>query len=122
VVTKPIVESQVLGSTPSGSKFLRICGILAQIGLIEYSYQQVATSFSEAHLERTPKLSYNFFPEAHLERTPKLCLTRSEVRKKHMCEVHLEKNSKVKRSWLGRSAQKTHVLVCEDILELLESC
>ena len=27
------------------------------IGLIEYSYQQVATSFPEADLERTPKLS-----------------------------------------------------------------
>jgi hypothetical protein len=30
-----------------------VCDILAQglIGLIEYPYQQVATSFSEAHLE-----------------------------------------------------------------------
>jgi hypothetical protein len=35
------------------------CNIPAQglTGLIGYSYQQVATSFLEAHLERTPKLS-----------------------------------------------------------------
>ena len=35
------------------------CEILAQglTGLIEYSYQQVATSFPEAHLEGTPRLS-----------------------------------------------------------------
>ena len=35
------------------------CEILTQglTGLIEYSYQQVATSFPEAHLERTPWLS-----------------------------------------------------------------
>ena len=35
------------------------CEILAQgsIGLIGYSYQQVATSFPEAHLKRTPGLS-----------------------------------------------------------------
>jgi hypothetical protein len=38
---------------------LAFCNILAQglTGLIGYSYQQVATSFPEAHLERTPKLS-----------------------------------------------------------------
>jgi hypothetical protein len=35
------------------------CKILAQglIGLIEYSYQQLATSFPEAHLKRTLGLS-----------------------------------------------------------------
>jgi hypothetical protein len=35
------------------------CDILAQglIGLIGYSYQQVATSFPEAHQQRTPRLS-----------------------------------------------------------------
>jgi hypothetical protein len=35
------------------------CNIPAQglTGLMGYSYQQVATSFPEAHLERTPKLS-----------------------------------------------------------------
>ena len=66
------------------------------IELIEYLYQQVATSFPEADLERTPKLSVlgleqfrdgwptgNFFPNAH--------------------------------EW-GQSAQKRHVLVCEDNL------
>ena len=33
--------------------------ILAQglIGMIEYSYQQVATSFPDAHSQRTPRLS-----------------------------------------------------------------
>jgi len=37
----------------------RGCDILAQglTGLIGYSYQQVATSFSEANLQRTPRLS-----------------------------------------------------------------
>jgi hypothetical protein len=37
----------------------RLCNIPAQglIGLIGYSYQQVATSFSEAHLQRTMRLS-----------------------------------------------------------------
>jgi hypothetical protein len=37
----------------------QLCNILAQglTGLIGYSYQQVATSFPEAHLERTLKLS-----------------------------------------------------------------
>ena len=36
-----------------------LCEILAQglIGLIEYSCQQVATSFLEAHLEETRRLS-----------------------------------------------------------------
>jgi hypothetical protein len=35
------------------------CDILAQssMRLVGYSYQQVATSFLEAHLERTPRLS-----------------------------------------------------------------
>jgi hypothetical protein len=35
------------------------CDILTQglIGLIEYSYHQSIPSFSEAHLQRTPRLS-----------------------------------------------------------------
>jgi hypothetical protein len=107
VVTRPTVAPQVLGSTPSGSKFLRICDILAQIGLIEYSYQQVATSFPEVHLERTPKLSI---------------LTRSEVRRKNMCEAHLERTPKLSVLGSECSALKRHVLICKDILELLESC
>ena len=50
-----------LGQTDEGVGLLRgdECDILAQgsIGLIGYSYQQVATSFPEAHLKRTPGLS-----------------------------------------------------------------
>ena len=50
-----------LGLIDEGVDLLRgdECDILAQgsIGLIEYSYQQVATSFPEAHLQRTPRLS-----------------------------------------------------------------
>ena len=46
------------GLTDEGVGLLRGegCEILAQglTGLIEYSYQQVATSFPEAHLEGTP--------------------------------------------------------------------
>ena len=49
------------GLTDEGVGLLRGegCEILAQglTGLIEYSYQQVATSFSEAHLKGTPRLS-----------------------------------------------------------------
>ena len=49
------------GLTDEGVGLLRGegCEILAQglTGLIEYSYQQVATSFPEAHLEGTPRLS-----------------------------------------------------------------
>ena len=38
------------------------------IGLIGYSYQQVAISFPEVGLQRTPRL----FPKAGLQRTPRL--------------------------------------------------
>ena len=76
----------------------RPCDTPAQglIGLIGYSYQQVATSFPEAGLQRTPRLSVlgpekfgdgwltgKFFPGAH--------------------------------EW-GQSVQKRLVLVCEDSL------
>ena len=49
------------GLTDEGVGLLRGkgCDILAQglIGLIGYSYQQVATSFPEANSKRTPRLS-----------------------------------------------------------------
>ena len=49
---------EITQDTPARGAF-KSCDIPAQglIGLIEYSYQQVATSFQEANLERTPKLS-----------------------------------------------------------------
>jgi hypothetical protein len=50
-----------LGLIDQGLNLLRgdECDILAQnsIGLIGYSYQQVATSFLEGHLQRTSTLS-----------------------------------------------------------------
>jgi hypothetical protein len=50
-----------LGLIDEGVDLLRgdECDILAQglIGLIGYSYQQVATSFLETHQQRTPRLS-----------------------------------------------------------------
>jgi hypothetical protein len=47
------------GRASHGEHCRYICNIPAQglTGLIGYSYQQVATSFPEVHLERTPKLS-----------------------------------------------------------------
>ena len=57
--------TEVASSVAGGVELLygrgqgRACDIPAQglIGLIGYSYQQVATSFPEAGLERTPRLS-----------------------------------------------------------------
>jgi hypothetical protein len=61
VQTWPRGDIPGLGLTDEDIDLIRglDCDILAQglIGLIAYSYHQGITSFSEAHLQRTPRLS-----------------------------------------------------------------
>ena len=66
------------------------------IGLIEYSCQQVVTSFPEAGLQRTPRLSM-LGPEKFGDGWP--------TGKFFLCA----------HEW-GQSVQKKHVLACEDSL------
>jgi hypothetical protein len=61
---RPSLQSPLLNSKDNMQNIVQTilqdrCNIPAQglTGLIGYSYQQVTTSFQEAHLQRTPKLS-----------------------------------------------------------------